>query len=190
MWNPLVARTISNGAIGSSHVPRLEQGVRTSVPCAEIRKDGSFELTGFTPGRYRPIVGDLPQRGKSGLIPAGDGTLTIPEGRREVVVELVVVRSGMIAFSVLDPRLPPLPYTNVQVAIEKERFGAASRVDVIDATGAVVSSRTTLWANVALYVAVAPGDYTVRLVLCGETPHEQRCTVTAGDTVSVEFPAK
>jgi hypothetical protein len=39
-------------------------------------------------------------------------------------------------------------------------------------------------------VHVAPGDYTVRLVLPGEPPQEQRCTVTAGEMTSARLPAK
>jgi hypothetical protein len=118
------------------------------------------------------------------------GTIAIPEGRDEVVVDLTVTLAASISLVVRDLRLPTSPYSGGVADPTKAKFGADSRLDVEDSARAVVWTQSPVYSNIGSSVAVTPGDYVVRLTLPGEPAQERRCTVKAGETSSVSFPAK
>jgi hypothetical protein len=169
----------------------VEQGAPDSVGMGVVFKTGTFTMTGLAPGRYRVTVFDSARRdGSVRFVVAGDGTLTVPDGGRDVEADLVLVRAGTLAMSARDARLPPAPFAGGVSDPAKDKFGADSRIDVVDSSGVVVASQTPVYAGFAPSVALAPGEYVVRLHLSGEAPQERRCTVKAGEMSSASFPAK
>jgi protocatechuate 3,4-dioxygenase beta subunit len=155
----------------------------------DVYADGSFEVGGLSPGRWRVLVGVPETSSGRSYVPVA-GTIAIPEGRDEVVVDLTVTLAASISLVVRDLRLPTSPYSGGVADPTKAKFGADSRLDVEDSARAVVWTQSPVYSNIGSSVAVTPGDYVVRLTLPGEPAQERRCTVKAGETSSVSFPAK
>ncbi len=152
----------------------------------KVGADGSYEVGGLTPGRWRLLA----HRGVSNdlIYVTVGGTITIPDGRDEVVADLTLTIAARISLVVRDPRLPASPYSGGTADPTKDKFGADSRLEVVDGAGVVVWTQSPVYGNVGSSAAVQPGDYVVRLTLSGDAPQEQRCSVKAGETVVAKFP--
>jgi hypothetical protein len=155
-----------------------------------VGADGAFEVGGLSPGSWRLLVHgpDAFSRG-SGYVPVG-GTFTIPPGRDEVAIDLTLTRAGSVSVVVRDPRLPASPYSGGTADPTRDKFGADSRIEVADGAGVVVWTQSPVYGNFGASSALPPGDFVVRLTLSGEPAQEQRCTVKAGESAAVSFPAK
>jgi hypothetical protein len=161
-----------------------------SIVAADIGKDGAYTLSGLVAGRHRVTVCTAGGFGTPVFVAPGNAVVTLAESAREATADLVVVRGGTVTMSVRDERLPAAPFTGSGGSdADKDRFAAASRIEVLDTSGTLVFAQSPLYVNLAGTAWLAPGDYTVRLRLSGEAPQDQRVTVKAGASVSARFPS-
>jgi hypothetical protein len=159
---------------------------------ASLAADGSFRATGFKPGAYRMNVGMSTSGAESAwFLPQDGGRVVIEAAADEVRVDAVVFAAGALRIDLpQDPRLPPGPWAGGRATPEQERFGAAARLEIRDASGKVVRETTGLFQGYAGplgYVILLPGDYVVRLELPGAEPREERAAVEAGKTAIAVF---
>jgi RNA polymerase sigma factor (sigma-70 family) len=147
-----------------------------------LSSDGSFDVTGFEPGRWLPVVAvGEPMQEELRFVPRRPIALDVDGTSRDVEWDLEVVRAGGIVVSVSCPRLSPAGGGSD----EQASAAAASHVSVTDATGALVDEWTGVLNGVGRRVTVAPGEYVVRIEVAGADPIEKRASVEAGASASV-----
>jgi hypothetical protein len=162
---------------------------------ATLTADGSFRATGFEPGRYTAVAqGPFPGSEKLPvLVPARGESLLVTEGATEVRFDVEWVQAGTLYLAPDDDRLPQTPWSGEVATQEQKRFGAATRIRVTNADGAVFLdltgvSRSDLGANG--WLALVPGRYTARIEFPGGEVREEQIDLKAGAEVGVRFGQK
>ncbi len=178
----------SGGGLEDVVVQFRENG-RADGPRARVGKDGSYEATGFRPGRYRVELETYRFRGEPYFAPSQPHELVVGETERTLVLDLEAVPSGQLWVRVQCGRLAPPEWDNRDTSEEQRQRTEAARLEVRD------GQARTLWLWVGLmdgstYVTNLPaGEYRVHLEFPGAAPVEREVRVEEGKRVDVELEA-
>ncbi|MBI1850741.1 MAG: sigma-70 family RNA polymerase sigma factor [Planctomycetes bacterium] len=159
---------------------------RSSSP---LSADGSFEATGFLPGRYVPVVRrqkDQTYVREPRWAPIHSTVVQVDSGSQDIRCNLTVVHAGALYVSAKSPRIPPEPFGEAPTD-EQMRVGASSRVEVRGGEGELVDAWSGLVDSIGRILYVAPGNYRVRIEVPGVDPREKRITVDAGEICEAIF---
>ncbi|MCI0589030.1 MAG: sigma-70 family RNA polymerase sigma factor [Planctomycetes bacterium] len=162
---------------------------RANGPRARLGKDGSYEATGFRPGRYRVELETYRFRGEPYFATSHAHELVVGETERTLVLDLEAVPAGQLWVRVQCGRLAPPEWDNRDTSEEQRQRSEAARLEVRD------GQARTLWLWVGLmdgstYVTNLPaGEYRVHLKIPGAAPVEREVSVEEGKRVDVELEA-
>lgn len=177
-------RNLTFREIGGRAEPRHPMGL--------VQPDGSFRVTGFEPGRYRPVLQqkDWFAADQAPLIPATGEDLVIAAGATEVVYDVEWAAAGMIGLQPNDERLPPAPWNGGAASAEQTRFGAGTRVTVKGASGQVlldVKGVQRMYVPPESWQVLLPGRYVARIEFPDGEAREETLEVKAGARLDVWF---
>jgi RNA polymerase sigma-70 factor (ECF subfamily) len=168
-------------------VVQFREDGRSDGPRARVGKDGSYEATGFRPGRYGVELKTYRFRGEPSFAPSQPRDLVVGEGERTVVLDLDAVPAGQLWVRVQSERLPAPEWTGKVSAEAERRNGAAARLEVRDGTGRIAWLWTNLAAGFSYDTNVPAGVYRIRLEIPGAGPVEREAVVEEGKRVDVEL---
>ena len=159
----------------------------TGVLRGVIGADGTYSISGLSPGRYRLFVtARHGPRDATSLVPEGDAGITIAEVPR-LTRDLDVVPAGSIAIQVADARFAPSPFMGGSATEEQKLRSDAARIEVVDASGALAVTFAPVHTGLGMAATVLPGDHVVRLIVPGEPVREAHVTVTTAESARVRF---
>jgi hypothetical protein len=162
-----------------------------------VAEDGTYRVTGLAPGTYRVV--EMPAGGADRrhppMLPRGAGTVVVPSESGEVAFDVELVPAGMISIRPTDPRLPPPPWNeDLRPSADQAKFGAATRVQVTAADGAVLLDHTGAHQGGLLdhsgVLTLLPGRYVARIEYPGGESIEETVTLEAGPAVFVRFDGR
>ncbi|MGH7151950.1 MAG: MSCRAMM family protein, partial [Planctomycetota bacterium] len=132
-------RGVVRGPIGTLEdvVVVFREDGRTDGPRARLGKDGSYEATGFRPGRYWVGLETYRFRGEPSFAPSRPQELLVAEGDRALVLDIEAVPAGQLWVQVRSPRLAPPEWGERESTEEQRRNGAAARLEVRDGSGRI-----------------------------------------------------
>ena len=194
-----VVGSLADGAgVRVEVVPVEGNGWPLRNPSAVVLADGSFRIEGVPPGRWRlqafrgERIGEFlyPAEVWRTPVPWAPSPLVVGTGDTEVRVVLEAAATAILFLVPKDPRLPT-PYAPAGVNDPmKERCGREARLEVRDAGGALVASQVGLgraFAGPLSSLVLPPGAYTVRLLIPGAEPREERVDLAGDTSTTVDF---
>jgi|GEM_PF-2404095 len=172
----------------------LDDGEGQAWIQATLAADGTYEASGFLPGRWRVV--SWPESSGSEeramLVPAEGVLLALAEGSTLVTFDPTLLVGGTLIVNSVDARLPaPRWEGDAPATDEQKRFAAGCRVQVLDAAGVVLADQRGGFARGDAgkvgWLVLPPGAYKVRSELPGEPPKEETVEVPSRFQVSVRF---
>ena len=161
-----------------------------------VSQDGTYRVTGLTPGTYRLVATTfygLGDPARPPLIPPATRVIVVPEADAEVRFDAALIAAGSLSLQPNDDRLPPPPFSPTKPTEEQKAFGAATRVTVRGPDGAILCDQTgiaRMFVSSGGFLTLPPGRYVARLELPGGEVREETVDLAAGALAEVRFAKK